>query len=44
MRVRLSPDVTYLTDAEASHVERDLWDRGRYSRAWDMWKRKALGK
>ncbi len=38
----MSRDVTFLTDAEATHVERDLWDRGRYTRAWDMWKRKAM--
>ena len=40
----LSPNVTYLSEGESTHVERDLWDKGRYSRAWDMWKKKAMGK
>jgi ribulose-5-phosphate 4-epimerase/fuculose-1-phosphate aldolase len=40
----LSPNVTYLTDEEAKHVEQDLWSKGRYLRAWDMWKQKAMGK
>ena len=40
----LSPNVTYLTDEEASKVEKDLWGKNRYLRAWDMWKQKAMGK
>lgn len=40
----LTPNVIYLTDEEAKRVEADLWGKGRYSRAWDMWKQKAMGK
>ena len=40
----LSPNVTYLSDEEANRVETDLWSKGRYLRAWDMWKAKAMGK
>lgn len=40
----LSPNITFLTDEEAKHVEQTLWSKGRYLRAWDMWKAKAMGK
>ncbi len=40
----LSPNITFLTDEEAKHVEQDLWSKGRYLRAWDMWKQKVAGK
>ena len=40
----ISSEVTYLTDAESARVMTDLWGKGRYTRAWDMWKQKAMGK
>lgn len=40
----LSPNITFLSDGEAEHVVKDLWSKGRYLRAWDMWKAKAMGK
>jgi hypothetical protein len=40
----LNPNVTYLTREEADLVQKLLWDRKRYLRAWDMWKQKAMGR
>ena len=40
----LTKDVMFLSEEEAAHVEKDLWGKGRYLRAWDMWKQKAMGK
>lgn len=39
----LSSNITYLTREEADLVQKLLWDRKRYLRAWDMWKQKAMG-
>ena len=38
----ISSEVSYLTDAESERVMKDLWGKGRYTRAWDMWKARAL--
>ncbi|MGH9783769.1 MAG: class II aldolase/adducin family protein [Terriglobia bacterium] len=40
----LNSNVTYLTREEADLVQKLLWDRKRYLRAWDMWKQKAMGR
>jgi ribulose-5-phosphate 4-epimerase/fuculose-1-phosphate aldolase len=40
----ISQEVNYLSDAEAERVMQDVWGKGTYTRAWDLWKRKALGR
>jgi HCOMODA/2-hydroxy-3-carboxy-muconic semialdehyde decarboxylase len=40
----LSREVTYLSDAESERVMKDTWEKGLYTRAWDMWKAKVSAK
>lgn len=40
----LSKEVKFLSDAESERVMKDTWEKGLYTRAWDMWKMKAMGK
>jgi ribulose-5-phosphate 4-epimerase/fuculose-1-phosphate aldolase len=40
----MSKEVAYLSTAESERVMKDLWEKGLYTRAWDMWKVKAASK
>jgi HCOMODA/2-hydroxy-3-carboxy-muconic semialdehyde decarboxylase len=40
----LNPDSAFLTEKEADLVEKELWDKNRHLRAWELWKQKAMGR
>jgi HCOMODA/2-hydroxy-3-carboxy-muconic semialdehyde decarboxylase len=40
----LSKEVNYLSDQEAERVMKDVWEKGTYTRAWDLWKKKVQGR
>ena len=40
----LNPNSTFLTEREASLVDKELWDQDRHLRAWELWKQKAMGR
>ena len=40
----LNPGSTFLTEVEADLVDKQLWDRNRHLRAWELWKQEALGR
>jgi ribulose-5-phosphate 4-epimerase/fuculose-1-phosphate aldolase len=40
----LNRDATFLTEREADLVEKELWDKNRHLRAWDLWKQEAMGR
>jgi hypothetical protein len=40
----LNRDATFLTEREADLVEKELWDKDRHLRAWELWKQGAMGR
>lgn len=40
----ISKEVNYLSEKEAEAVMRDVWGKGTYTRSWDLWKQKVMGK
>jgi ribulose-5-phosphate 4-epimerase/fuculose-1-phosphate aldolase len=40
----ISKEVNYLSDAESERLMQDVWGKGTYTRAWDLWKQKAMRK
>jgi ribulose-5-phosphate 4-epimerase/fuculose-1-phosphate aldolase len=40
----ISKEVNYLSEKEAAAVMRDVWGKGTYTRSWDLWKQKVMGK
>jgi len=40
----LNPNATFLTEREADLVEKELWDKDRHLRAWELWKQEAMGR
>ncbi len=40
----LNSNVTYLDPEEVRLVEKNVWDENQFSKDWDLWKKKAMGK